>query len=109
MTCIFSATRLSESQRKGVTLRQHMVLQSAKDGLSLFSAQLQTPLEPKAPLIAKFSEVQRSGHFGLTSNLAKLRCFEMVGRDWWIRSYMGWIWMASYFKRYQVNWSIHWV
>ena len=35
-----------------------MVLQSAKDGLSLFSAQLQTPLEPKAPLIAKFSEAR---------------------------------------------------
>ena len=78
----FSATRGSKSHLKGGILRQHIVLQSAKDGLSLFSAQLQKPLEAKAPLIAQFSEV-RPGHSRLIrSNLGEAEMFS-DGRNWW--------------------------
>jgi len=51
------------------------------DGLSLFSAQLQTPLEPKAPLIAKFSEAAIPCLPGESLVDATVRCSDTATAD----------------------------
>eukprot|EP00435_Cladocopium_sp_Y103_P028624 s187_g7.t1 len=51
------------------------------DGLSLFSARLQTPLEPKAPLIAKFLEAEIACLPGESLLDATVRCSDTTTAD----------------------------
>ena len=137
MTSFFSATRLSKSQHSqlkgggtGSTLRQHIVLQSAKicqGWLVPFQCSIADAAGTQS---ASDCEVLRGAKWdtGCPVQLLwrSLWCFQMVGRNWWTRwrhftnmgiiwvwvlnlgplHDMGWLWMASYFEGQRVNRSI---